>query len=412
MSTFKTTSFGTDITDISGSGVERTLEIYDKKVKADISDLILNTDPNRAPFTRIIDQIGAEECTNNKVEWMDQDCRPLSTTLDADNSDVDGSDAGTLLAVSDANLFVANDLVVIIDVSAGTKEIVKIISKESSTTYIVQRAYAGTTALATFADADEVIRLGNVFAENTKSADPDGVEPDWMYNLTQTFKKSVAISRRMNSQIVRGNTKLLLEQLEYRQKEYAEDVELAMMFGQRAYKASSDGETTMGGIEWFLENYGELNVNKRSLADLSMTLSGLNSIANGIFRYGSKKKMAIVSGDIYTKITDWGNAAVVPNDDASDSLGMEIMKVKLAHGELNLVHSRTLDESAVWAKSMFIIDPQYVKKRYLTDSNTHVKMNVQDNDVDGVKHEILGDLSLEIRNPKAHFYFTGIDTSL
>jgi hypothetical protein len=410
MSTFKTTSYSANIDDVTHIGGDRVMQIYDKKVVEDISDVITDIDPYRSPFTRLMEAMGTKEaCDNYKPQWMDQDNKPLSTTIVDSGTSVVGSDTEQTLVVADNNNFVANDVLNFVQTD-GTTEVVKVLSKDSPTTYTIQRGYQSTEAISDLAEGDYVVRMGNAFAENTLSADPDGVEPNWFYNFTQTFKKTVSISRRMDKQIMRGNKQLLMEQLEWRQKDFNEDVEVAMMFGNRAYESGTDGETSMGGVKWFLDTYAPTNV--VDFTGVSFVLSGLNQYANTFFRYGNKKKMAIVSGDIYTKISDWGNAAVVPNDEASESLGMEIKKVKLSHGELNLVHSRTLDETPAWAKSMFLVDPQFMKKRYLNDSDTQIQMNIQENDRDGRKHQILADCSLEVRNPQAHFYIQNVDTSL
>jgi hypothetical protein len=138
----------------------------------------------------------------------------------------------------------------------------------------------------------------------------------------------------------------------------------------------------------------------------------LDSLANQIFRYGSEKKLALVPGQILSKISTFGKQYLRINDKASVKLGMEVTDYISAHGTLSLVHSRTLEETNKYSRYMFVIDPANVKKRYLDGRDTTVKMNIQENDRDGKKHEIIGECGLEVRLPRAHFVITGIDPTI
>jgi hypothetical protein len=405
-----TTSFGTDITDITGSGAARTMEIYDKKVKVDISEKITEVDPDKTPFVRFLEMLGNKRPTKNyKFEWMDKDNKILKTEIAA-GAGIIGDAADTGLVVDDADLFQAGDVLKILDVSAGTSEIVTVASKTNATTYVIVRAEAGTTGLATFAEDDEVIRMGSAFAENTGAADPDSVEPNWYYNLCQTFKASVDISGRFDNHEVRGENSEIQYQLESRMKDFNEGVETAFLFGNRHYKSGTNGLTFTGGLEWFIDTYAAPNAIDASAETFSQ--SWMNSQSNRWFRYGSKKKMMLTSGDVITKISDMQLPYIRENKASSDVLGIEVMDVKTPHGTLSLVHSRTMDESDVWNKQAFIIDPQYVAKRYMQGRDVTINMNIQNNDVDGKKHEILADIGLEVRNPQAHFVISGLDTDI
>lgn len=411
--TLYTNSFTTAISDIGHDGGAITeLAIGDKKIIADISNQITEIDPEQAPFMRFLEALGSKApCSHWKFEWMEQDRKDLAGTINDSGTSIVGSDTEETLVVDESDLYIAGDLLMFIDTSAGTSEIVKVSSKTNSTTYEVTRGYSGTTALDTLADGDEVIRIGNAFAENTQSADPDSIEPSWYYNVCQNFKASVAISNRFDSMNVRGFASEIQMQLQSRMRSMMEGMEGAFLFGERSYESSSNSLTTTGGLKYFIHTYAS-STNEHDASSSTFNQLYLDNLANDLFRYGSSKKLALVSGKTLSKITTFALPYLRENKESSKKLGCAVTDYTSPHGTLSLVHSRLLEKSDVWNKYMFIVDPQFVKKRYINGRDTRIRTNVQENDRDGKKHEIIADCGLEVRNVKAHHLITGIDNDI
>jgi hypothetical protein len=420
MSELLTTSFNTDIVDVRHEGDYRTsdgastgtprADIYDKKVKEDISEEITLIDPDKFPFIRFLEVIKSKKTADNyKYQWLEEDNKAIKTTMKAGTDDVQGSATSTKLYTNADNLFVAGHVLRLLDVSAGTSEIVEVLSKDASDTYTVKRGASGTTALATFANSDEVIRVGTNFAENTGAADPDHVEPDWLWNLTQNFKMSVEISGRMDAMKVVGRASEINWQLQSRMKDFNEDVEGAFLVGNRHH--GTDRKTYTGGLQYFIENYAPSG-NTVNAATKTFNQLYLDSLANNFFRYGSKKKLALIGGQVMSKITTFQLPYLRENKKTSDALGVAVTDYISPHGTLSLVHSRWLDESLVYSKWMYIIDEKYVSKRFLPGRDTQINMNVHDNDQDGKKHQIMADIGLEIRNPAAFHLVKNIDDTI
>jgi hypothetical protein len=407
-----TNAFSTAISDINSAGSAVTqLLIGDKVIKEDISDQITDVDPNRAPFMRFLEKIGTKKVADNwKFQWLEEIDKSLKGTLDASNSDCDGSATGTTLAVDESNLFVARDVLMIIDTDAGTSEIVQVVSKDSATSYTISRGYSGTTALSTFSDDDEVIKIGSAFPENTGASDPDKIEPEYRYNCCQNFKESVEISGRMIAMDTRGTSDEAQKQLRSRARSLNESVEHAFLFGERHYKASSDSESTTGGLKYFIHNFW--SDNEIDASSSTFNEAYLNTQSNDIFRYGSSHKIALVSGQLSSKIQSLNESYVRHNREASKLLGIQVTDYICNHGTLSFIHSRTLELSTVWQKYMFIFDSAYIKKRFMPGRDIHIRTNVQPNDLDGKKHAIEGDIGIEVRNARAHLLYTGINTTI
>ena len=405
-----TTAWQTNISDITGSGSARTMEIYDKKVKLDISEKITNLDPDKAPFLRFLEALGTKEsCSNYKFEWLEEDNKAILGNVKT-GSGVIGSATSTDLQTDESDLFIAGDILRVIDTVNGTFETIQVQSKTSATVYVVIRNIDSVGALSTIADTSEVMRIGSAFAENTGAADPDSVEPVWRYNLTQNFKAAVEISGRFDAMDIRGRNSEIQHQLQVRMKDFMEGMEGAFLFGTRKYVTGSRGKTLMGGMKYFIDTYAASNNVDASSATFNQTW--MDNQANSWFRYGSKKKLVICGGQTLSKVTSFELPFLRDNKQAAKVLGIPAVDYQSPHGVLTFVHSRLLDESVEYAKYMFILDPQYLKKRYLPGRDTQINMNVQNNDQDGKKHQILADVSLEVRNPESHFVITGLNNTI
>jgi len=409
-------SFDTATSDIDHQGAGFTGEIFRKKVKADISDIITDTDPNRAMFLRFLEKAGNKEESSYKFEFLEESIKERKTTLKT-GSGMIASGASTDLQTVDSDLFQVGDLLMVLALDDQAEEIVKVTARTSATVYVVARAQSGTGAETAFAVADEIVKIGSIFAENTTSADPSSIEPLWRYNYTQTFKSSVAISGRFNgmNNFIRGGSNELQHQLDFKMKSHIEDIETAFLFGRRNFVAGAGSETSTGGLKWWLETYGNLAGGNGNLIDASASTFNeayLDNQSNQLFRYGASNKLAICSGKTLAKISTFAKDYLRKNTEASKKLGVAVTDYVSAHGTLSLVHSRTLEHTTEWEKDMFIVDPQFVKKRYVEGRDTHINTNVQANDLDGVKHEILSDVGLELRNPDAHYLIHGIDNTI
>lgn len=405
-----TNSFNTNITDPNHVGVDRTLQIYDKKVKMDISDFITTIDPQKAPFTRFLDAIGTKEETRNfKFEYLEEDNKKLKTEVAVGSGIInDATLTNTDFQTVKADMYTRDDIIKIFVLADGTSEHIRIASKTNATTYVVERGVSGTTGLATIASADEAIKIGSNHDENSLNADPDHVEPVWYFNYTQNFKSSVSISGRFKSMDTRGRTEEITHQLNIRMRDHLEALEAGLILGNR----NQTGQRTYtGGLDWFIDNHANSD-NYYDASDDTFDEAWLDRKSNEFFRYGGDHKVAIVGGNVISKIATFAKERLVYNDKLSTTLGMTVQDYHSSHGDISFIHSRFLEESTILQKKMYLFDPKLIKKRYLPGRDTHVNMNVQENARDGEVHEILTDCGLEVRLPDAHFVINGLDDAI
>lgn len=144
-----------------------------------------------------------------------------------------GSDSSTDLQTNDSDLFNVSDMLRI-QRADGTYEVVKVSAKTSATVYVVTRGQSGTTALATLAASDEIIHLGNAFAEFAGSPDGDWTVPVPYWNSIQTFKDPVSLSDEAMRLVYRGGDQEK-NMLRSQGIKHQEAIERAMWFSVRSY---------------------------------------------------------------------------------------------------------------------------------------------------------------------------------
>ncbi len=411
---FLSTSWNSTVSDLdlTGSAINRPLA--EKLIVPDISQIMTEQDPDRYPFVRFLEALAKNKATHWKHEWNEERLKAFRTTVKT-GSGIIGSAVSTDLQVDDANLFVGGDM---IRIQHGTTfENVYVASVTNSTTLVVTRAQSGTTALATIAAADEVIHLGSASAENAGAPDGDHIDPTPIYNIVQIFRDAVELSEDAINLKYFNWSDIEKKQLKDAAQKHLEKMERAFLLGERSYNS---GKRTTGGFEWFIRTYGSLTDSALGLSNSVFDMSGLSfneltfdKMSDPIFRYGSKTKVMLGSGATLSKVGTFGKAYLENDQAASETLGLRVKRVTTEHGDLMLVRHRMFDEISYLRTRAFIFDPEHVSKSIFTNSDTKLFMNIQNNDVDGVKHEYRTKCTLEVRNPGlAHFVIKGLDNTI
>lgn len=411
---FLSTSWNSTVSDIDLTGNAISRPLAEKLIIPDIAKEITEQDPNRYPFIRFLEALGKVQANHWKHEWNEERLKAFRTAVTS-GSGVIGSNSSTDLSVDNAGLFVQGDM---IRVQHGTTfEIMRVTSMTDSDTAVVARAQSGTTALATIAAADEVIHLGSAHAENTGAPDGDHIDPTPIYNIVQIFKDTVELSEDAINLMYYNWTDIEKKQLRDAAQKHLEKMERAFLLGERSYNS---GNRTTGGFEWFINNFGSLTDSSLTLTNNVFDMTSLafnefffDKMSDPIFRYGSKTKVFMASGATLSKVATFGKAYLEKDEAASLALGMKVQRVVTQHGDLLLVRHRMFDEITYLKTRAYIIDPDNCKKATFKNSDTKLHMNVQANDIDGVKHQYMTKCTLEMRNPSlAHFMIKGISNTI
>lgn len=410
---FRTNSWSSTVADIDLTGSNINRPLAEKLIIPDISDAITRQDPNRFPYIRILESLAKKTATHWKHEWNEKRLKNFRATIKV-GSGVIGSAGSTDLQTNESNLLLAGDMLRVVN-SSGVSEIMRVTTKTSATVYVVARGQSGTTALASFASADEVIHLGNAFDEASGAPDGDAIDPTPYYNICQFMRDAVEITNQAQKVRYYNFASMEAEMLADEGKKHMENKERAILLGVRHYNG---GNRTMGGLFDTINTYGSLSDTGLSLSNNTFDMTSksfdeffFDKIADPIFRYGGSKKIFTASGAVISKITTFGKAYLDKDEEASKALGLKVEKIVTAHGELMLIRHRMFDEITFLKSRALVIDPTMINMAEFEPTALH--KNIQNPDFPGVKHEYRSDCTLELRNPGlAHFVVTNLDSTI
>ena|GEM_PF-6944023 len=251
---------------------------------------------------------------------------------------------------------------------------------------------------------DKLIVLGSAYEENSSSPYLLMKDEDNLYNHTQIFRFPAAISNTAGgnphyggSYWERARERVIVEGLR--------KVSHNMIFGERASSGEttsdsilSDSVRTMRGLwNWAGATYdagGNMTFEKfLSVMPLSMSTT-----------VGMETKQVMFCGiQVWADILQWQNdklALLEPGE--YKYFGVQSKKLLHARGMVDIIVLDVFDRGDLYKNAM-IFSPDEVEYLYKNkgpgdkqDRDLHPKLGIQNNDVDGLEDEILGELSLGV----------------
>ncbi|MHC4145716.1 MAG: SU10 major capsid protein, partial [Planctomycetota bacterium] len=275
-----------------------------------------------------------------------------------------------------------------------TGETMRVTSK-SSNDITVTRDW-GATASVALVDNDQLSILGNMSAESATASTAVSTKLTTLNNYTQTFRDPFSVSRRLlKSETYGGNVLAYLHRA--RMIEHAKDIELSFLYGEK--NAAGTDPTSTGGLNEFI------STNSTSFGGAIGSLEEVFSAAEGDFRYGSSKKVMFAGFPVVSNISLLAEQSLrtVP---APKTFGIDVRSLVTPFGEYMIVPHKLL-EGDTWKKDALIADLSNLGYRYLKDSDTQLRTNIQDPSADGRKDEILSDVGLFRVLEETHAKWTG-----
>ena len=380
------------------SGARGTGNVESGQRKVDIREEILLLDPDATPLTVISARLDSKPTENPEFKWFEDDRRTRRATTTTTGT-------GTSLTVSDGGLFNEHD----VWRNTDKAENVRVQSVNGNVVEVVR----GSTPVS-FESGDELLLVGSAQPEGDTSKPGISSNPVLSSNYTQIFRNPYEATRtwQQSGQYTRPNDwehnarKAMLE--------HKLDKEAAFLWGVKR-------ETT-SGAQPRRETGGAYDFISTNLEDTGGGTSETEFFASfpDLFRYGSKTKFGFAGRTAVSVITAMPRAKLeVVQADNDDTFGLNIMKYRTPLGTLNLVtHNLMSDSTSLYDKQIVVLDmvgdgQKLVRERYLSgggygDSATHIRENIQENDRDGRKDEVLAECGLEFGLEKAHGIYTDV----
>lgn len=290
--------------------------------------------------------------------------------------------------------------------NTNNKTVCRIGTVNVTTGAVTATTIGGTTFTASV--NDKLLVLGAAYPENSSSPQIIMKDEDNLYNHTQIMRFAGAISNTAGGNPHYGGS--FWGRL--RERVTVEGLRRAshnMLFAERASSGEtttdsilSDSVRTMRGLwHWAATSYNaQGNMTWEKFRDV-MPLEMSDTIDP------SKKQIMLCGIKVWADILSWQNDAGIIRVDMSDygkdtTWGVKSMKIMHARGEVEVIHLDVFDRGDLY-KNALIFCPDEVEYLYKNkgpgdsqDRDFHPKKGIQNNDVDGVEDEILGEISMGV----------------
>lgn len=311
----------------------------------------------------------------------------------------------TSIVVDDGSLVVANDLLFV----PRTNEVMAV-SARSTNTLTVTRGW-GSTAAA-LVDNDYVVRISPASPVNALSGTAKSTIPTEIYNYTQIFRTPVQIGRTDKLSALNftpgSDEERLLKEAGY---DHLLSQEMAFWYGRRNEAAAIDSSGTRQRSTGGLFQWVTTNVTDISGAGGILTETLLDSFAEQAFDRGSAEKILFCAPRVLGKINALAKDKIRISNMNENRYGLDLAEYMTSFGKFLLVPTRHFGRtglSSTFASQAVAVDPEQVKYAYLGQSENELKMNIQENDRDGFKHEWLAECGLQVTNETSHAVLKGV----
>lgn len=364
----------------------------------DMAETIDQTEADKMPFLVFTKAgLGRRTAHNWKFEWF-QDT-PVKH-IDTLNGSI--ASGGTTLVVDDYTLWLANDLWM----DMANFDICKV--STTPTTSSVTVAWQ-TTPSSGVADATEFVNIGSACAEGSDYPAPRSTKETALYNYLQIQKDTVGMTEIQQATKMYGG-----DDWAYQAKKlmpmHARKLERQHIFGYRKLTAAADGIGYIGmsnGLKrWITTNtdtsFGTLSVS--TLATVARTCREFDMSE-------SIKLVMFTTLAVQSKISQlWNDGNQIKT--GAKMAGVNITSVILPGLDypLTIVAHPELIAISAMGDAAFVVGMLPERMKYVTMAglDTHMRVNLQDNDTDIRIDGLYTCSGLECHWEAMHYYLDGI----
>lgn len=453
-------------------GLTNTNDVASYMSRTERRRVLLQYPNGAAPLTGLLSIMEDEVTDGPYPAWWEHRFLERATTtastgsslgpFSATGSDTALADASTITAGSvyrvrtaaaGVTYFKENDVIMIRNatITGGTADIKGIITEVlySAGNKIEFRALetvAGVQNGATNENVGlDIIVIGSANREAGTSTTSKLRYPTNVYNYTQIFRDAAAFALSTIKEPLRfDKTGIYRDAMRQKALDHMTGIENALLFGTLTKNnvTDSNGESlevrTMGGLEWYLQQWEKGNTgnggvfdyrpggsaattnadaNKRiiDLAGASITRAAFEGYLERVFAFSSNKgneKLVLCGSSFLVAVNQAYERQVMTTRSMgmkdSETYGLNLTGVQTALGTIWL-KSHPLFSNRSWMKNWgIVIDLPHLKLRPLTDRDTTLLKNRQLPDSDSRKDEFLTEITAEIRFPESHMFIKNL----
>ena len=325
---------------------------------------------------------------NPKVEWVEDELVPMQ---DAVNSTAGYSAAVTSIAVDNGPYFYTGCYGYV----KRTGEIFLVTTVATNQLSVIVRGAIGTTAAALL-DNDEIIILDIAHEEGATIPTARSTRKSLQYNYTEITRTVINMTRTTQKTNMLGEERDMPYQIRKNGIEHAIKLENKFLWGSRSISYSgTEAKRTMNGLAHIITT---------NVFDSGGTLTQTDfdrEVLEECFKKGrgSSYRLVLCSQRMNSVICGWGKDLVRLN--VSDrKFGFVVNEYVSPSGVVYIIPHHLI--TGTTGISAFVLDPEKIKYRYLTDSDTMLEKDVVKAGTDGTQHQYLSEVTLEVRNEQCH----------
>ena len=358
----------------------------------DIASKISVLEPDASPLLTLTKKIDKKVAINPKFNWLEEESLNKVDTVDYSTNYTSGA---TEIRVDNVSRFRAGDVVK--DVTTGEQLLVSALAGTDSLT--VLRGW-GTTSATTISDGEYLVVVGNANEEMATKRVAKIADQTDKTNYLQIFRTPFGISRTAENSEMYGG-KDMAHQRMMQLIEHEKEIERAFWFGEpKEYTSGTHYRRATGGVDYWIST-------NATNASGTLTETEFEDFLRTGFRYGSKTKWLFASPLIVQAINSWAkdNIRILPKE---KTFGINLAQWMTPFGIVNIVLTNLFTETPTFAGYAYLIDPEQLTYRFLANSDTKLKTNIQDPSADGEEDEYISEVGLQFMNEKKAAQLYGV----
>lgn len=387
-------------------GIAKTSNVSDRAIREVLED-IWQPDAAETPMillTGMVEQ-NVKPTGNTKFEDMLRDDRNRTAVVNGQHA----ADALTILCDDVSNIIQYDTL------RTSTGEVLYVTNVNSSSNELTVVRAIGTTA-AIIPNDDVLQVVGPARPEGDDRLEAVSYEPDWDYNYTQIFSKTVKASDTMINTDLYG-VDWLIDQKSEKLKQLYEEMELSAIFGGRALRNTGGVLTRFseGLVTKLIRTY-TIAGNDSNVWDINGNITWDDFIASmdPLMTYGNSRNMKVILANSlmcqYLNRLGKDYITFQQTVPGGDSFGWNFTTFQTTLGTVKVKEHRRLTRMYTEEGVALVVDPDYIGKRYIRNRGPEPKLRIAalGTDLhDGFVAEYLCEIGWHWRAINAHGWWFG-----
>lgn len=365
----------------------------------------------------LMSKLKNEPSETTEYKWFERDPVKRTVYSSAANSDTtvsSAADPANSLQFDDGSSGSVDGIIQpgVLLVNDRTQEWVRIVSRTSSSTFVVERGFDGgaeatptATGIAAVLDNDTwtVVTLGKDEGALPSTSVFEGASV--LTNYIQTFNSTVELTNAFKGSKLRTDIEGPLRERRIQALErIARDIEFAYLLGFSGRRAGTNGyQYFTGGVKTAVDTIGGANVLNGN-GSSGVALDSVRTWLQSFLTVGSDAKLALCGPVAYATFSTYANSGAngFRITGQENVFGMNITTVQTPFGALDLSMHPLLKEVAAYEDWIFVVDLAHVVQKVMEP--LFLESNIQSPGQDSLKEQFRAKYGLKLKFAQAFGY--------